>query len=88
MHRTSLFTGWVKNVNRLWVEGVVNRVNLYTGLSQSPTKAPIVRVQPSLIPKFMDSFPLFLYTAFLRQLTDVKLRLSTLSTAPIIKKMN
>ena len=88
MHNPTLSQTWVKNVYSLWVEGVVNRVNLYTGLSQSPTKASTVRVQPSLIPKFMDSFPLFLYTAFFRQLTDVKLRLSTLSTAPIIKKKN
>ena len=86
MHRTSLFTGWVKNVNRLWVEGVVNRVNLYTGAYTTGIQQVGIWVQAPSFTQVVDTFPPTLYTANFDQLTDKNYRLSTLSTAPIIKK--
>ena len=79
---------WVKNVYSLWVEGVVNRANLSTPSEKQRTTATQQRVQPTFSTMFINMYPLYLYTAFFRQLTDTILPLSTLSTAPIIKKMN
>ncbi len=88
MLNTSLPQTWVKNVYSLWVEGVVNRVNLSTANENQLTSVIQTRVQPTFSTKFINTYPLYLYTAFFRQLTDINLPLSTLSTPPIIKKMN
>ena len=78
---------WVKNVYSLWVKGVVTRVNLYTASCSKLVIYLDQRVQPTVSTKFMNTFPPYLYTANFRLLTDTINTLSTLSTAPIIKKM-
>ena len=79
---------WVKNVYSLWVKGMITRVNLYTAPRNQHIHYLYQRVQLAFSTKFMNTFPPYLYTAIFRLLTDTINTLSTLSTAPIIKKMN
>lgn len=77
---------WVKNVYSLCVEGVVNSAQSYT-VSTTSTQSPIdIRVQPQVIPLFLNSFTPYSYTAIFTRLHLLFTHLYTVSTAPIIKK--
>ena len=78
----------VKNVYRLWVKGVVSGVNLSTTTHNQLILTHQSSVQTSFSTKFVNMYPLYLYTVIFRFLTDINRLFSTLSTAPIIKKMN
>ena len=86
MPKTTLFFAWVKNVHSLCVEGVVNRAYSYTGMYKTLTQGFGVWVKAQGFTQVIDTFPPGLYTPNFLQLTDTNYRLSTLSTAPIIKK--
>ena len=86
MPSTTLPQTWVKNVHSLWAQGLVNRANLYTGMYKTLAQDFSVWVQAPSFTQVVDTFPPTLYTANFDQLTDKNYRLSTLSTAPIIKK--
>jgi hypothetical protein len=86
MPKTILFTAWVKNVHSLCVEGVVTRAQSYTGMYKTFTQSFTVWVKAPSFAQVIDTFPPSLYTPIFHQLPDKNSQLSTLSTAPIIKK--
>ena len=77
---------WVKNVYSLWVQGVVNRAKKSTTTYQKPETTYQLGAKPQYIPQLVNTFPPESPTGKIIQLTDVIRRLSTLSTAPTIKK--
>lgn len=77
---------WVKNVYSLCVEGVVNSAQSYTGSLKASLQAIQIGVQPTFSTNTLDSFTPGLYTANFYRLPDTDYYLSTLSTAPTIKK--
>ena len=70
----------------MWVQGVVTRANLYTGMYKTLTQGFSVWVKAPSFAQVVDTFPPSLYTTNFSQITDTNYQLSTLSTAPIIKK--
>ena len=77
---------WVKNVYSLCTQGVITSAQSYTPLGQLPHNSQVVRVQPQVIPLFLNSFTPYSYTAFFSQFNLLITHLYTVSTAPIIKK--
>lgn len=86
MPSTTLPQTWVKNVHSLWAQGLVNRANLYTGMYKTLTQGFSVWVKAPSFTQFIHTFPPIIYTPNFTLITDINYRLSTLSTAPIIKK--
>lgn len=77
---------WVKNVYSLWVTGGVTGAHLYTPSTAYQLLPTTLRVQPTVITTFLNSFTPYSYTAIFSDLTDINYHLSPLSTAPTIKK--
>ena len=86
MLRASLSSAWVKNVYRLWGEGVAKCVNSYTALYKTFTRPQLGRVKPTVFTQVLDTFPPSLYTLKFGFLPQENPHLYTVSTAPIIKK--
>ena len=86
MPKRTLPAAWVKNVHSLWAQGVLNRANLHTGMYKTLTQGFNVWVKAPSFTQVVDTFPPILYTPDFTLITDTNYRLSTLSTAPIIKK--
>ena len=83
-----MLSTWVKNVYSLCVEGVVNSARSYTALLQTTARALYVGAKASVFTHFVDTFPPDYSTANFAYITDATRPFYTVSTAPIIKKMN
>lgn len=81
-------TMWVKNVYNLLTRGVQTSAKSYTGVQSSVQQDYQTRVKPQYFAQTMNTFPPISYTAIFSSLPQEKRQLYTLSTAPIIKKMN
>lgn len=86
MPKTTPLQAWVKNVYSLCVKGVQTRVYLYTAPYKKHTNLVYRWVKPHTFTHSIHRASPHLYTPHFSLLTDINLPLSTVSTAPIIKK--
>lgn len=83
-----MLKAWVKNVYSLCVDGVFHGGYSYTGERKTFYSPAICRVQPTFSTYFIPTFSPYSYTAIFSNLPLIKSDFYTLSTAPIISKMN
>jgi hypothetical protein len=77
---------WVKNVYSLCLQCIKTSAKLYTTPTLIANISHQVRVQPKLLTHNLNSFAPLIYTPKNYHLTPTNRPLSTLSTAPTIKK--
>ena len=90
MHKTTPLPvyNWVKNVYSLCVNRGATCDFTYTTPTLTHLTGVTMGAQPQSFTHFSTSFTPSLYTAFFSNFNLLMNRLYTLSTAPIIKKMN